>query len=76
MKEQVDTSSEEFKGAVEVMKNTYIDWLQNMQRDAYAQGVLIHPEVIMAAFKEVLEYYEILNEEVDYDELARKLTEG
>lgn len=72
MKEEDD----EFQEQVEFMRDTYIGWLQNMQRDAYAAGGLIHPEVIMQALRELLEYYEILNEEVDLDELVRRLTEG
>ena len=72
----VDENSEEFKKQVAFIKGIYIDWMQNLQKNAYAQRGIIHPEVIMQAFKELLEYYGILNEEVDYEELIRRLQEG
>lgn len=64
---------DEFDKEVAKFKEIFIGWLQNLQKDAYAQGSVIPPEVIAQAFEDLREYYDILTEEQDMDELINKL---
>lgn len=58
---------------VDFLKDTFVGWIQNLQKDAYAQGGVIEPEVIAEAFKELREYYDILDTDFDLDEEYKKL---
>ena len=56
--------SRKFEKEVEALKNMYIGWLTNIQKDVYAKGGFIQPEVIAQAFKELTEHYDILAEDM------------
>lgn len=63
----------DFDEEVEFFKKAFIGWLQNLQRDAYARGQTLMPEVIAEAFEQLREYYDILAENPDIDEVINKL---
>ena len=58
---------------IDALKEMFIGWLQNIQKDLYAKGGFIPPEIIAKAFEELREYYDILDDMPDMDELTKKL---
>jgi hypothetical protein len=52
-----------FDESVEQFKGIFVDWLQNLQRNAIAENAVIEAEVIGQAFQELADHYKILNTE-------------
>lgn len=65
-------TDEQYTKQVEWLVKLYQGWLLNLQRDANAQNTLIPVEVIADAFAQLRDYYNILDEDTDMNELIKK----